>query len=191
MTEPRSFDEQLSLVSGKVHYVNFANDYERFRDSLLYYWNRAEALHSGAQIINHANGPFEVFSLLAGLSIELLLKGIHVALDKDVPQHHRLHDLCSSVGIDVGADDRVILQSLSEQVYWASRYPVPKNPCDLIKAQEIFDKQRRKAGSLRDYYIEEREINGNNYKRLWDLLAGYYHKARESRIESVVFNRGG
>jgi HEPN domain-containing protein len=191
MIKSKSFDEQLSLVSGKVHYVNFANDYERFRDSLLSYWNRAEALHSGAQIINHANGPFEVFSLLAGLSIELVLKGIHRALDKDVPQHHRLHDLCSSVGIAVSANDRVILRSLSEQVYWASRYPVPKNPRDLAAAQELFDKQRRKSGNLRDYYIEEREINNNNYERLWNLLAGYYHKAQESRIESVVFKRGG
>jgi hypothetical protein len=185
MTKPKSFDEQLLLVTAKVHHVNLADDYERFRDSLLYYWNRAEALHLGAQIIKQANGPSEGFTLLAGLSIEVLLKGIHVALDKKVPHHHRLHELCSSVGIAVSVDDQVILQSLSEQVYWASRYPVPKNARDLLAAQEIFDKQRRKSGSLRSYNIAEREISGNNYQRLWGLFAGYYHKARENRIESA------
>src|SRR5262252_6249718 len=98
MTEPRSFDERLS-VRDKVRHVNLADDYERFRDGLLHHWTRAEALHAGAEIIQQANGHSEIFALLAGLSIEVLLKGIHRALDRNVPQHHRLHDLCGSVGI--------------------------------------------------------------------------------------------
>lgn len=189
MTISKSFDDQLSLVRGKIHRVNMASDFERFRDGLLYYWNRAEELNNGAEILSKANGPPAVFALLAGLSIEVVLKGIHRAFDMKIPQHHRLTDLCANVGIAIGADDQIVLKALSEHVYWASRYPVPTSEKDLIAAQEIFDQQRRKSGKLSEYYIKEREISSANYARLWTTLSNFYHRAREARIESAEIVR--
>jgi hypothetical protein len=174
MTVSKSFDDHLAVVRGKIHRVSMASDFERFRDGLLYYWNRAEALKNGADIISKANGPPAAFALLAGLSIEVVLKGIHRAFDMTIPQHHRLIDLCASVGIKIDADDKIGLKALSEHVYWASRYPVPRSEKDLIAAQESFDQQRRKSGNASNYYIKEREISYENYARLWGMFADFY-----------------
>jgi hypothetical protein len=78
---PLPFDEQLSLVESKINHVDMAYEFTRYRGGLLYYLQRAEKLHEGAQIIHEAHGPRDVFALLAGLSIEVVLKGIHRALD--------------------------------------------------------------------------------------------------------------
>jgi HEPN domain-containing protein len=179
------FEEQLALVHGKINYVNMADDFARYRDGLLYYWNRAEELHLGAQIIHDAHGPHDVFVMLAGLSLEVLLKGIHRALDNEIRPTHRLDDLCRKAGISVSSDDQIILAALSEHVTWASRYPVPNKPEHLWSARKTFDKQLRRPGNIRDYYISEREISWANYERLWEFFAGYYHRAREARPESA------
>ena len=39
------------LSSNKINHFNMAGDFARYRDGLLYYWNRAEELYRGAQII--------------------------------------------------------------------------------------------------------------------------------------------
>jgi HEPN domain-containing protein len=184
---PASFEQRLGHVRGKIYRVNMADRFDQMRDGLLYYWNRAEQFHSGAQIIRGANGPFQPVALLAGLSIELLLKGIYRAFDEPIPHHHRLHDLCRDVGITVSDDDQIILEALSEHVYWASRYPVLTAPEVMPKAMAIFDKQRHESGDLGNLGISERDIN-QNYDRLWSLFATYYHQAREARIENAEFH---
>src|SRR5271168_949935 len=111
---PTSFEQHLARVQGKIHRVNMSDRFERMHDGLLYYWNRAEQLHSGAKIISAGSGPLQVFFLLAGLSIELLLKGIQRAFDLPISPHHRLHDLSRDVGITINSDDQIILKALSE-----------------------------------------------------------------------------
>jgi hypothetical protein len=184
---PLSFDEQLAIVQGKIHHVSMIDQFARYRDGLMYYFNKSDELHRGAQIMHDANGPQDVFSLLAGLSLELLLKGIHRAFDKPIPRHHRLDDLCREVGIGINDDDRIILQALSEHVSWASKYPTPNKPEIMVKAMQVFEKQLRKSRNLSQYYIPEREINWGNYLRLWEGFATYFGKAREARPESVEF----
>jgi hypothetical protein len=156
---PLPFDKQLALVQGKIHHVNMADDFVRYRDGFLYYWNKAEELHLGAQILYEAHDhpcPRDVFGLLAGLSIEVLLKGIHRALDNQIRfPTHRLHDLCREAGISIGNDDHIILHALSEHVAWASRYPTPNKPEHWLNAMNIFDKQRRKSGNIMNMYILE------------------------------------
>ena len=182
-----SFEKQLKQVQGKVFRVNIADPFERKRDGLLYYWNHANRLHSGALIISDAGGPQEVFALLAGLSMELLLKGIHRAFDKQAPHSHGLYDLSKEVGITVTPNDKVILDALSEHVLWASRYPTPTKPSLMFRAMRIFEKQRRGSGNLTNYYLPERDISRTNYDRLWERFATYYQQAREARIESAEF----
>jgi hypothetical protein len=184
---PTSFNEQLAKVSGKIHVVNFANDYARFRDGLLYYWNRAETLRNGATAIWEAGGPRtnDVAAMLMGMAIELLLKGIRRALDLPPSKSHRLDHLCDDVGIIVDENDRMLLRVLSEYVIWQSRYTVPNSTEHLAAAEEIFAQQRRKSGSLDTLFISERSSSADNCERLWDLFAEHYHRAREARIESV------
>lgn len=186
-----NFEDHLATVKGKIHVVNFADDFERMKSGLLYYWNLAEPLYDSAKVIWDAKGPQNVAAMLVGMSIELLLKGIHVAFDKDVPKHHRLHDLSASVGIDVNENDIIILQALSEQVIWAARYPTPRKAAQMLRTAEVFEKQRRKSGNLAKLFIAERNLSRKNCERLWKSFAGYYHKARRVRIESVELRFGG
>jgi hypothetical protein len=119
------------------------------------------------------------------MAIELLLKGIRVALELPTEKTHRLDRLCDGVGITLSDDDRIVLMVLSEHIIWASRYTVPIKPESLIDAQDLFGKQRRKSGSLAKLHIAERAISSENCERLWNLIAAYYHRARTSRPESV------
>jgi HEPN domain-containing protein len=179
------FDDQLEAVRGKIHVVNVRDDFERRNKSLLYYWNCAEPLLQSAKIIWDAKGPSDIAAMLIGMSMELLLKGIHVAFDKDFQKIHDLLQLCRTIGISVGQDDAIILRALTETIYWASRYPAPSNWRRLVEATELFDQQRRQSGNLAKRDIEEREISRENCERLWDVFAYHYHRAREVRFESV------
>jgi hypothetical protein len=203
-----TFDEHLERVSGKIRRIK-SSRYNLQKEALLGYSNSADNLRSGALIIWNAYhegcvGPqslgFEagfsfsvslppVFSLLCGLSIELLLKGTCKALELPAKKHHRLADLADDAGIVFSDDDRVILLSLTEYVYWAGRYPAPNDEKGWFAAEEIFSQQKRSGGSLADYSIQTREINRSNYDRLWKHFSSYFWKAKEAVLESVEFSR--
>jgi hypothetical protein len=62
---PESFDEKLARVTGTIRRINFSNVHERYRDGLLYYYNKAERLHDGAIIIENSFGSLhDAFTLL-------------------------------------------------------------------------------------------------------------------------------
>ena len=173
------------------------------------YWNNADNLRAGALVIWSAyhegcvspqslgfDAGFSfgaslppVFSMLCGLSIELLLKGTCKALELPAKDTHRLTDLVDYAGIAFSDHDRVILRALSEYVYWAGRYPAPKNANESLTAEEIFSQQRRSGGSLANYFIQSREINRSNYDRLWKYFASYFWRAKDAVFESVEFSR--
>ena len=121
--------------------------------------------------------------------MELLLKGIHLAFNMRSQKTHDLHKLCEVVGISMSESDDIILQALSDYIYWASRYPTPNNADRLFRATELFDKQRRKSGKLAHRDIAERALSQENCERLWNVIAEHYHKAREARLESVELRR--
>jgi len=203
-----TFEAHLSRIRGKIRRIN-STRYNLQKEALLGYWNNADNLRSGALVIWNAyhegvvspqslgfDTGFSfavslppVFSMLCGLSIELLLKGTCRALELPAKDSHRLTDLADNAGIAYSDDDRVILRALSEYVYWAGRYPAPKNAKELPAAEEIFSQQRRAGGSLANYFIEAREINRSNYDRLWEYFASYFWKAKDSVFESVEFSR--
>ena len=123
--------------------------------------------------------------MLVGMAIEVLLKGIRVALEMPTKKTHRLDRLCDDLGIAITDDDRVILKALSEHIICASRYTVPIEPQSLFDAQELFDSQRRKSGNLANYHIAERSISPDNCERIWSLIAEYFERAHSARPESV------
>ena len=77
----KSFDKQLADVNGKIRSINMWNQFDRYHDGLLYYWNNAEKLRDSAKIL-WENGflQTDIASMLAGLSVELLLKGVILGL---------------------------------------------------------------------------------------------------------------
>ena len=174
------FEAQLDSVKGKIRDFDKGDQFNRRFNGLLYYLNCANELHEAALLVGNAKLiPGNVFCLLAGLSIELLLKGILLGLQGRFPKSHQIQDLSLSAGISSTDDDLIILQTMSEYVSWASKYPTPKDEQSWYNAVELFGKQRRASGKLSSYIISERAINMENYQRLWEKYASCFWQVYE------------
>lgn len=203
----KSFQEYLSEASAKVRKYNIYDVFQRRKDISTYYWNCASDLHAAALILGHAEKPDfcmtaetlglgEGFSLAAalsppfllnaGLSIELLLKAIGKILGRPEKHSHDLNDLCQHAGIQVSADVRVILDILTESIYWSGRYPVPTSATAWEKASEkwsnVWSVPHGKGLKFRTR-IPERLPNLSNYEMIWDDLQSYYRKAKDTILE--------
>jgi hypothetical protein len=186
---PEDFEDHLSKICGTVRRINSRTRYEMHRDALAPYYNKAEELHGDALIIWNAhkveNHP--VFSFLAGLSLEVLIKGICKGLARPTKNIHRLVDLSASAGIRLNDDDVIILRAMTEYIYWAGRYTTPTTLRSWLDAEDLFSMQERPSGGILNMYIKERTIDLENYDRLWEMFGGYFWRVEESTYESVEF----
>jgi len=80
-----------------------------------------------------------VFMLLAGLTIENLVKGIRVsqesALDKKGKfrfNKHNLVNLLEQSSITLSDDERDLVERLTQYIQWGGRYPVPLKTSDFV-----------------------------------------------------------
>jgi hypothetical protein len=174
-----SFEDQLTAVKGKIRHVNMWNHYDRYHDGLLYYWNNAENLRKSANIVwdNQILGN-EIALMLAGLSIEILLKGTILALQEVFPHCHRLECLIATAGISVNDRDHQTSRLLTEYIVWAARYPTPKG------AEEWFLEET--GGWPLSLAPEERGINKRgDYENLWSTLCPYFWRVQKETFESA------
>ncbi len=183
-----TFERQLARVSGRVHRVYMNDHQHRMENGLSYYWNKADDLRKGAEILMAAGGSRDCGAMLAGMALEVLLKGIARALDNPPANaHHRLADLADHVGIAVSDDERVLLQAMSEHIYWAGRYPSPRVAEDWNRVWEIQEKQGRGAGKLAAMDNASRIVSIGTFRQIWAKLAAYFDKAQQSRFESAAY----
>jgi hypothetical protein len=193
---PDSFVVQLSKIAGTIRPVNVLNNFERRRDGLNYYFNKAGKLDSAAMILAESRQDVEEgFALLAGLSLEILLKGVVRGLNPTIPgpiaavlRTHKLTDLVDCAGIAVSADERVVLRVLTEHIYWMSRYPAPLSEAALRAAQKLFEGQQRPLGGNLALHVPApaRAINTENYRRLWRRFADCFGEVQDAVRESAV-----
>jgi hypothetical protein len=113
-----------------------------------------------------------VFALLAGLSIELQIKAIARLLDLENRKIHSNADLSKHVGITLSSEHAALADALSEYVYWASRYPTPRNKAGFDKASDIF----RKVGFPAALH-EPKTLA--RYESLWTMYRSAYWRARK------------
>jgi hypothetical protein len=66
-----------------------------------------------------------VYLMLCGLALELLLKTIIVAQERNPGGHHKLGELWGNAGLSATSTQRGLLEILTQSVYWAGRYPAP------------------------------------------------------------------
>lgn len=181
MTIP-TFEDQLAAVTDKVRSVNMWNDFDRYRDGLLYYWNKAERLRDSANILwTHSWPGNEVALMLAGLSVELLLKGTILGLQVVFLNCHKLDCLIAIAGISVDDRDHQTSRLLSEHVIWAGRYPTPKFAKDWFLEE---------TGGWPLSLVPARH-NANEheeYERLWATLAPYFWRVNDATFESADLN---
>jgi HEPN domain-containing protein len=184
-----TFEKQLATVAGTIHrvYMDGGEHQHRMENGLLYYFNKANDLRKSTEILMANGGSRDTWSMLAGMSLDVLLKGIARALDNPAKPTHSLTDLAKHVGIAFTEDEGIILDVMSEHIYWAGRYTAPRKPEDWIKVWELQSKQRRPSGKLADMDIPSRTISIGTYRRLWAKFANCFHQARESSYESAEF----
>jgi uncharacterized protein YjiS (DUF1127 family) len=113
-----------------------------------------------------------VFALLAGLSIELQIKAIARLLDLENRNIHSIADLSKHVGITLSSEHAALADALSEYVYWASRYPTPRNEAQFDKASDIFWKVGFPAA------LGEPKMLAR-YESLWTMYRSAYWRARK------------
>ncbi len=174
-----SFEDQLARVKGKIRHINMWNGYDRDHDALLYYWNNAEKLRKSANIVwdNQMLGR-EIGLMLAGLSIELLLKGTILALQDVFPHCHRLDCLIATAGISVSDRNHQTSRLLTEYIVWAARYPTPKDAEDWFLEET--------GGWPLSRAPEEVGVNQRgNYENLWSALAPYFWRVQKETFESA------
>jgi hypothetical protein len=179
MQEVSSFEDQLAAVRGKIRRLNMWNFFDRYHDGLLYYYNRAERLKDGAVIL-WDSGPIQndTASMLAGLSIELLIKGTILALQGFFPHCHKLDCLIATAGISVDDRDHLTSRLLTEYIVWAAKYPTPTRAEDwfldetggwpLSMKEDTWNSDRRK-----------------DYEHLWNTLHPYFWRVQEATFESA------
>jgi hypothetical protein len=173
----KSFDEQLTEVSGKVRHINMWNQFDRFHDGLLYYWNNAEKLNKSATVL-WAAAQDDVALMLAGHSIELLLKGTILGLQEVFPHCHRLECLISTAGISISDTEHVTSQLLTEYIVWAARYPTPR------KAEDWFLEE---TGGW-PLSLAPKRYNATywtDYENLWNTLTPYFWQVKDATYESA------
>jgi hypothetical protein len=174
-----SFEDQLAAVKGKIRHVNMWNFYDRYHDGLLYYWNNAEKLRESAKTL--WDGQFlgdEIALMLAGLSIELLLKGIILALQDVFPHCHRLDCLIATAGISVSDRDHQTSRLLTEYIVWAARYPTPKDAEEWFLEETGGWPLSRAQGGMP-------QNDRDNYENLWNTLAPYFWRVQKETFESA------
>jgi hypothetical protein len=183
-----TFDQQLAKVAGTIHRVNMSDHHERMQAGLLYYSNKANDLRKSAEILIFYGAPRDNSSMLAGMSLEVLLKGIARALDNPAENTHNLIQLVEHIGIPITPDDKIVLEVMTEHILWAGRYTAPRRATDWLKVWELQAQQRSVSGSISDMENAARTIALGTFRRLFKKFSVYFDRARQSRYESAEFN---
>lgn len=199
----KSFEDHLADAPKIKRMDSVQSRFEWKRDISAYYYNKSMDLRAAALLLGHSLSestkvqPCEiglpegfsfdaalpnVFGMLSGLSVELLLKAIFKILSKTPPKDHRLGVLAAGVGVPLSDNQAATLAAMTEMVIWSGRYPVPKELKFYDAALEIQDALMRPSkigGSRIMQLVEERAVNVQNYNLIWAHIESFYARARE------------
>lgn len=183
-----TFEEKLARVVGTIRRIAIDDPHRRYRDGLLYYSNKAERLHDAAMVLGGEPFAhhFEAFALLAGFSLEVLIKGTLTGLGEKIPFTHNLVALSDRAGFTTSDEDRAVLKALTVYTTWYSRYPAAKDAKQMIEGMEVLNAQYPRSGNARAIVDAARTspvaVNTANYERLY----GFFHQ-RFFDVQSSVY----
>jgi HEPN domain-containing protein len=177
-----TFEQRLAKVARTTYPIDLSDRHQRMEKWLPGYFNKADDLRKSAEILMREGGPRNVSSMLAGMALELLLKGIARALDGPAKSTHSLTKLADDVGIAITEDERVILDIMSEHIYWIGRYTAPRKANSWDRIEELENKRRKPSGSSADMASRG---SSDTSRQLWEKFATYFHKARRWRFETA------
>jgi HEPN domain-containing protein len=189
-----TFEQKLARVAGTTRHIEIDNPHRRYSDGMLYWSNKAERLHDAALVLG--GDPFahhfEAFALLAGFSLETLIKGTLTGLAEKIPFTHDLANLFECAGFPLSDDDRAVVNTLTVYTTWYSRYPAAKTAKQMMEGMEILQAQHPTSGNalkiIEDANTSPTAVNAANYDRLYGFCLERFHEVRSSVIESVRFS---
>lgn len=141
---------------------------------------RAREFKDAAVLIVEANSGSLSFPYYynAALSLELSLKAILVAREKENRMTHRLQDLNDEAGITIEQDQEATLELLSELLIWLGRYPVPKNEGQWNNFHDVLlpkHKVMEQNGTVGRVIKNENTFPTlKNYLAIWSLYESEY-----------------
>lgn len=189
-----TFEEKLARVAGTIHRVAIDDPHRRYRDGLLYYSNKAERLHDAAVVLegDPFGHHFEAFALLAGFSLEVLIKGTLVGLREKVPFTHNLISLCEAAGFTISDDDRAVLKAFTVYTTWYSRYPAAKGYKEMIEGMEVLNAPYGRGGNMAKNAEARRTspaaVNTATYERLYRFCHQRFFAVQSSVYESAEWS---
>jgi HEPN domain-containing protein len=190
----QTFEEKLARIAGKVRRIAIDDPYRRYSGGLLYWSNKAERLHDAAMVLggDPSGRNFEAFALLAGFSLEALIKGTLTGLDGKFPFTHNLVTLSETAGLAMSKDDRTVLKAFTIYTTWGSRYPAAKNANEMLEAMEVLNAQYPRSGNLKMIVDAARTspvaVNTVNYERLYEFFRQRFFDVQSSVYESAEFS---
>lgn len=189
-----TFEEKLARVTGTIHRVAIDDPHRRYRDGLLYYSNKAEKLHDAATVLggDPFGHHFEAFTLLAGFSLEVLIKGTLIGLREEIPFTHNLVNLSEAAGFTISDDDRAVLKAFTVYTTWYSRYPAAKGVREMTEGMEILNAPYPRAGNLAEIAEAVRTspvaVNTATYEQLYSFYHQRFFDVQSSVHESAEWS---
>jgi hypothetical protein len=189
-----TFEEKLARVVGTIRRIAIDDPHRRYRDGLLYYSNKAERLHDAAMVLGGEpfDHHFEAFALLAGFSLEVLIKGTLTGLGEKIPFTHNLVALSEAAGFTISDDDRAVLKALTVYTTWYSRYTTAKDAKQMIEGMEVLNAQYPRSGNARAIVEAARTspvaVSTSNYERLYGFFRQRFFDVQSSVCESAEWS---
>lgn len=186
----KPFKEQLENVRGKIRRIWMWDPFKRFSGGLLYYLNKSNDLRAAALVLSERREiNSDIFAMLAGQSLEVLLKGILKGLQDGYPKHHKLVDLWERTGIPLSDDERTLLEILTEYVTWAGKYPVALSPKAMTLGREILGKRYPRGGNAA-MMLAANPVTVERYDVLWTRLHASFFEINSATFESADMGYG-
>lgn len=196
----KKFEEYLKAMEGKIRKIKSFERFDRMGEISTYYHNNANELYIATITLwqaakdknNDNNFPLAAVltrptQLLAGLSIELILKAIAKILERPLIESHNLIKLCDNVGITLNDDHMAILKALTELISWQGKYPTPKTRKQFENTIDAFS-DLKNTKKITDTLVvnthnEDRSISLENFLSIWVILSEKYWDAKNKIIE--------
>jgi hypothetical protein len=118
--------------------------------------------------------------MLCGMSLELLFKAIVVAKGETPDtSSHELPELARLAGVPLTSKQKGLLEVLTAYIYWAGRYPVPKDskyyvPLIKLEHQHLFN--TRKVGSSFVEVLPGTQLDWEHFHKLWKHAEKIYYE---------------
>lgn len=189
-----SFEAKLASVAGTIRRIAIDDPHSRYSGGLLYFYDKSKRLNGSAMALggDPFSEHFEAFALLAGFSLEVLIKGILTGLGETVPLVHNLPKLVDKTGLTLSHDDRAMLKAFTIYTIWYSRYPAAKTSREMVEDTDFLNSQYLRSGNLAKIAASAntspRAVNTANYERLFNFFVQRFFDVQSSILESAEFS---